>query len=74
MFYAQTDARYYQGKETAHGRLPYAERYTYEDFDRWSPDPAPDTAYIFHQTQRILFPDSRYTVEEYGGHGVAIAG
>ncbi|MCL2030146.1 MAG: glycosyltransferase family 39 protein [Oscillospiraceae bacterium] len=72
MFYARTDARYFQGQPAEDGRLPYAERYTYVSLDLSPPVPAPDTAYIFHRTERELFSGGEYRLEEYGDHGLAI--
>ena len=72
LFYAKTDARYYQGQTTPDGKLPYAERYIYVNLDETPPDFAPDTAYVFHKTQQWLFPDWEYIIEEYGDHGVAV--
>ncbi|MGN0981350.1 MAG: glycosyltransferase family 39 protein [Candidatus Limivicinus sp.] len=70
LFYHETDAEYFQGKQEIPGLLPYRERYTFANMDRIAIDSRENAAYVAAEDELVNFDLSNYEIQQYGQYYV----
>ncbi len=67
MFYHETDALYYQGKEKVDGKT-FKERYVFKSIKDIKVNPNEDACYVITNNDRKYFSQDKYDFEQFGNY------